>query len=430
MREVVCRGRYKVPFYLSDGCEKLLRKFLVRDPTKRASLDMLVDDVWLNEGYETPATVQDLPSDPNETPDEDICRFVTEKFNIPYDQIINSLRENNYDDVTAIYILLRDQKLSGKWTPLSSTGLSPMSPMQLQAGTATPISRPSNMGTIGEDADAVAPPTVNLKTPMPARVATRDRASTLAATATSRQRPTTWMATDNQAQKIIEEVNKNNAAATSSGRRLPADPTAVTQAATTILTEDPSDSPLTRASDGQGAGDKQAKNGVIGAIRSIGRRLSEATNNPAAPASPNGEEKPRAMRFTFNSNTTSSKNPDDIIKELNAACQKLKLKCISMNRFTIECTWYYKETPLSAMSTSGDHMDMETLQKALAEVTASASSVNGKNDNSSKDVLKFEVEVCELPRLKNLHALRFKRVTGPSQEYKDICGKLLQTIHL
>jgi len=48
MRESVCRGKYRIPFYLSDSCEKLLRKFLIRDPTKRASLEMLIDDPWIN----------------------------------------------------------------------------------------------------------------------------------------------------------------------------------------------------------------------------------------------------------------------------------------------------------------------------------------------------------------------------------------------
>ncbi|KAI8586181.1 kinase-like domain-containing protein, partial [Geranomyces variabilis] len=51
MRESVCRGKYRIPFYLSDYCEKLLRKFLVRDPYKRAGLEMLIDDPWINEGH-------------------------------------------------------------------------------------------------------------------------------------------------------------------------------------------------------------------------------------------------------------------------------------------------------------------------------------------------------------------------------------------
>ncbi|RKP00066.1 hypothetical protein CXG81DRAFT_13673, partial [Caulochytrium protostelioides] len=48
MRESVCRGKYRIPFYLSDACEKLLRKFLVRDPSKRHALDIVVDDPWIN----------------------------------------------------------------------------------------------------------------------------------------------------------------------------------------------------------------------------------------------------------------------------------------------------------------------------------------------------------------------------------------------
>lgn len=40
LRERVLRGKYRIPFYMSTDCESLLKKFLVLNPTKRASLEV------------------------------------------------------------------------------------------------------------------------------------------------------------------------------------------------------------------------------------------------------------------------------------------------------------------------------------------------------------------------------------------------------
>lgn len=40
LRERVLRGKYRIPFYMSTDCENLLKRFLVLNPTKRASLEV------------------------------------------------------------------------------------------------------------------------------------------------------------------------------------------------------------------------------------------------------------------------------------------------------------------------------------------------------------------------------------------------------
>jgi MAP/microtubule affinity-regulating kinase len=52
LRERVLRGKYRIPFYMSTDCENLLKKFLVLNPTKRASLETIMKDKWMNIGYE------------------------------------------------------------------------------------------------------------------------------------------------------------------------------------------------------------------------------------------------------------------------------------------------------------------------------------------------------------------------------------------
>lgn len=40
LRERVLRGKYRIPFYMSTDCENLLKKFLVLNPAKRATLEV------------------------------------------------------------------------------------------------------------------------------------------------------------------------------------------------------------------------------------------------------------------------------------------------------------------------------------------------------------------------------------------------------
>ena len=40
LRERVLRGKYRIPFYMSTDCENLLKKFLILNPAKRATLDV------------------------------------------------------------------------------------------------------------------------------------------------------------------------------------------------------------------------------------------------------------------------------------------------------------------------------------------------------------------------------------------------------
>lgn len=45
LRDRVLRGRYRIPFYMSTECEKLLKKMLVLNPAKRYSVEVSVTKV-------------------------------------------------------------------------------------------------------------------------------------------------------------------------------------------------------------------------------------------------------------------------------------------------------------------------------------------------------------------------------------------------
>lgn len=57
--------------------------------------------------------------------------------------------------------------------------------------------------------------------------------------------------------------------------------------------------------------------------------------------------------------------------------------------------------------------------------TQASVAANGENGQA-----KFEIEICKLPRLKNLHGLKFKRLGGTAAEYKDACEKLLANLQI
>ncbi|XP_059481478.1 serine/threonine-protein kinase MARK2-like isoform X5 [Neocloeon triangulifer] len=134
LRERVLRGKYRIPFYMSTDCENLLKKFLVLNPAKRASLewksgDMLVTpqnimkDKWMNMGYEEDELKPFIEPEPDF---KDIKRIGTpssatsacEKMrvtaiakalvNMGYSrtEIEDSLANCRYDDVFATYLLL------------------------------------------------------------------------------------------------------------------------------------------------------------------------------------------------------------------------------------------------------------------------------------------------------------------------------------
>ncbi|XP_055838993.1 serine/threonine-protein kinase MARK2 isoform X19 [Episyrphus balteatus] len=104
LRERVLRGKYRIPFYMSTDCENLLRKFLVLNPAKRASLETIMSDKWMNMGFE------DEELKPYIEPKQDLAdpKRIEALVAMGYNrqEIENSLSQVRYDDVFATYLLL------------------------------------------------------------------------------------------------------------------------------------------------------------------------------------------------------------------------------------------------------------------------------------------------------------------------------------
>ncbi|XP_017876070.1 serine/threonine-protein kinase MARK2-like isoform X13 [Ceratina calcarata] len=108
LRERVLRGKYRIPFYMSTDCENLLKKFLVLNPTKRASLETIMKDKWMNMGYDDDELKPYLEPEPDYKDHKRIGESAKALVSMGYTrtEIEDSLAQAKYDDVFATYLLL------------------------------------------------------------------------------------------------------------------------------------------------------------------------------------------------------------------------------------------------------------------------------------------------------------------------------------
>ncbi|KAK6181211.1 hypothetical protein SNE40_009117 [Patella caerulea] len=104
LREKVLRGKYRIPFYMSTDCENLLKKFLILNPLKRASLETIMRDKWMNVGYDD----DELKPHIEPQPDYNDPVRIEIMVNMGYNRrdIEESLKLQKYDDIQATYLLL------------------------------------------------------------------------------------------------------------------------------------------------------------------------------------------------------------------------------------------------------------------------------------------------------------------------------------
>merc|ERR1719445_979014 len=108
LRERVLRGKYRIPFYMSTDCENLLKKFLVLNPARRASLEVIMKDKWMNMGYED----DDLK--PYVEPIQDWADAkrieILQTMGYSNSVVEEALKQQKFDDCYASYLLLGRRK--------------------------------------------------------------------------------------------------------------------------------------------------------------------------------------------------------------------------------------------------------------------------------------------------------------------------------
>ncbi|KAJ3104865.1 SIK kinase 3, partial [Phlyctochytrium bullatum] len=108
LRARVLAGKFKVPFYMSPDCERLIKKMLVLDPAKRANLEQVKKDPWFTEGFEhepLPATTV-LNLDPEQ---HERVLAELEEIGMERTAVEKALNDTIYDHLAATYYLIADR---------------------------------------------------------------------------------------------------------------------------------------------------------------------------------------------------------------------------------------------------------------------------------------------------------------------------------
>jgi len=109
LRARVLAGKFKVPFYMSTDCERLIKRMLVLEPSKRITLDQIKADKWFTESFENEALP--VPQVLSITPDlhQQVLEEL-EEIGLDRETVQKSLDEGIYDHLTATYYLIADKR--------------------------------------------------------------------------------------------------------------------------------------------------------------------------------------------------------------------------------------------------------------------------------------------------------------------------------
>ncbi|ORX49732.1 Pkinase-domain-containing protein [Piromyces finnis] len=432
IRESVCRGKYRIPFYITDSCEKLIKKFLVRDPSKRASLDMFRDDPWINEDF------SDSPIDVNIDEvieqDDEIIDKIVEKYNVDREKLIQNLNNTVFDDISAIYYLMYYDKRSkggnneshisshinemALLSQNSDENKSTFSSKPPESSFSSKKSIPNNNSNVPINTQLKPIVPVSAKQPpVRTRRFTIDGAyhPPVINDILAKSKPLA-PETPNNLTSIKEPIeNMESFTPVSTDNTIHKNPIENSMIPTSIASKRLQPTPPENPPNAMSTPIRRLRhNTICETVPPINiRQLNNNNNINNNILKEKGEDedfsntfenndveenvdptKPRSVRFNVNTNTTSSKAPDEIIRSVIMACKSLNIKHKMIGRFLIECS--------------------------VTEID------NSPLINSAI----FEVEVCKLPRLDDMYGLKFKRLSGPTNEYKEICEKLIKLIKL
>ncbi|XP_028274866.1 serine/threonine-protein kinase SIK2 isoform X2 [Parambassis ranga] len=111
LRQRVLEGRFRIPYFMTEDCEHLIRRMLVLDPSKRLSVAQIKEHKWmaLDVPVQRPVLYQQPLSTEGETGvgeySEQVLRLM-HSLGIDQHKTVESLQNKSYNHFAAIYYLL------------------------------------------------------------------------------------------------------------------------------------------------------------------------------------------------------------------------------------------------------------------------------------------------------------------------------------
>uniref|UniRef100_A0A8W4FMI1 Serine/threonine-protein kinase SIK3 n=1 Tax=Sus scrofa TaxID=9823 RepID=A0A8W4FMI1_PIG len=404
LRERVLRGKYRIPFYMSTDCENLLKRFLVLNPIKRGTLEQIMKDRWINAGHE----------------EDELKPFVEPELDIADQKRIAG------PAVPSVVAYPKRSQTSTADSDLKEDGI--------------PSRKPSGSAVGGKGIAPASPMLGNASNPNKADIPERKKSSTVPSSNTASggmTRRNTYVCSERTTadrHSVIQNGKENSAVPDQRA------PVASTHSISSATTPDRTRFPRGTASRSTFHGQPRerrtatyngppaspslsheatplSQNRSRGSTNLFSKLTSKLTrrnmsfrfikrlpteyerngryegssrNVSAEQKEENKEAKPRSLRFTWSMKTTSSMDPNDMMREIRKVLDANNCDYEQRERFLLFC-------------------------------------VHG--DGHAENLVQWEMEVCKLPRL-SLNGVRFKRISGTSIAFKNIASKIANELKL